>query len=134
MMEIPSTKLIFSHSVSIEPRGKGRPRFSRNGHTYTDEKTRSYENDLSRLISLAYKKEPTQRPLEVNAMFAMVRPKSSKRPFPTVSPDLDNLAKSLLDAMNGIVFCDDKQVVIMNIAKIYDDESYIDIEVSEWLS
>ena len=29
--------------VEGEPRGKGRPRFMRNGHTYTDSKTKAYE-------------------------------------------------------------------------------------------
>ena len=30
--------------VSGQPRGKGRPRFTRNGHTYTDAKTKEYDS------------------------------------------------------------------------------------------
>jgi len=33
--------------------------------------------------------------------------------------DIDNLAKALLDAINGIAFSDDSQVAIMNIQKKY---------------
>ena len=32
--------------VSGQPRGKGRPRFTRNGHTYTDAKTKEYEKRI----------------------------------------------------------------------------------------
>lgn len=33
-------------TVPGEPRGKGRPRFSKSGHTYTDSETRAYENKI----------------------------------------------------------------------------------------
>lgn len=39
-----------SFSVPGEPVGKGRPRFTRTGHTYTPGKTESYES----LVRLAY--------------------------------------------------------------------------------
>ena len=39
--------------------------------------------------------------------------------YKTTRPDLDNLAKSLLDAMNGVVFIDDAQVVYMSLTKKY---------------
>ena len=38
-----------------EIRGKGRPRFTRNGHAFTDEKTRNYENLVKLLAMQAMK-------------------------------------------------------------------------------
>jgi Holliday junction resolvase RusA-like endonuclease len=39
--------------------------------------------------------------------------------FPTSKPDLDNLAKIVLDALNGILWADDCQVVKLEITKEY---------------
>lgn len=40
--------------------------------------------------------------------------------LPMVKPDLDNVAKSILDALNGLAFMDDKQIVILHTTKRYD--------------
>ena len=37
----------------------------------------------------------------------------------TSRPDLDNLAKAVLDALNGIAFKDDSQISSMRLAKYY---------------
>ena len=36
--------------------------------------------------------------------------------------DVDNLAKFVLDSLNGILYVDDKQVVCLNVLKVYDTE------------
>lgn len=38
------------------------------------------------------------------------------------SPDVDNLCKSLLDALTGVLYADDKQVVSLTTSKKYGDE------------
>lgn len=68
---------------------------------------------------------PSQRPLTVSVMFYMRRPKShpkTKRTWPTARPDVDKLARAVLDAVTGIVFQDDSQVVSLHAFKLWDQE------------
>lgn len=68
-------------------------------------------------------------PLRVELLFILPRPRShftarghlSKRApvAPVGRPDLDNLAKSTLDALNGELWADDAQVVQLSLAKQY---------------
>jgi Holliday junction resolvase RusA-like endonuclease len=37
-----------------------------------------------------------------------------------IAPDIDNLAKFVLDALNGLVYSDDRQVVVLSIVKYRD--------------
>lgn len=41
--------------------------------------------------------------------------------LPTTKPDIDNLAKCVLDALNGIAYRDDNQVVRLESSKFYGD-------------
>ena len=45
--------------------------------------------------------------------------------------DLDNVYKSITDAMNGIVYLDDSQIVEAHIKKVYAEESGANIMVQE---
>jgi Holliday junction resolvase RusA-like endonuclease len=52
--------------------------------------------------SLAYKPDkPLDCPLTVYLHFWLPRPKKPKNKLPITRPDLDNLAKSVFDALNG---------------------------------
>ena len=51
--------------------------------------------------------------------FAMLKPKSAKREYPSVRPDLDKLSRAVLDALHGIVFKDDGQVIRLTAEKYY---------------
>ena len=125
------------------PVGKGRPRFSTiNGHAvaYTPEKTASFEN----LVRLAYKQAyPDKKPFDkgvqlsvtINAYFPIPKATSKKKAAlmkerqirPTTKPDLDNLAKSICDALNKVAFYDDSQVVVLKVRKFYDETPQTDI-------
>lgn len=50
---------------------------------------------------------------------------------PTVKPDCDNIAKNILDAMSGIVYPDDKQIVALLVQKKYAETSFVEIYVDE---
>jgi len=118
--------------VPGEPVGKGRPRFVRaTGRTYTPEKTERYEN----LVKLAFIKEypdvtPIDGPISVEmvANFSIPKSWSKKKQAlaiagalrPTKKPDTDNIAK-IKDALNGIAWIDDAQVVEESISKNYTD-------------
>lgn len=108
-------------------------------HVYTDDKTVKYEAQ----IRLAAMKEmagrpPTAQPVALLMTVRFAVPTTwSKRKIaaallghvrPCVKPDADNTLK-LTDALNGIVWLDDKQVVDARVRKIYAETPGLLIEV-----
>lgn len=63
--------------------------------------------------------KPTLNPVRVELVFYFTRPKSVKRDYPSVKPDIDKLCRTVLDAATGRLFKDDSQVVILNARKEY---------------
>jgi len=134
-------------TVEGEPKGKGRPRFRRTKNfvqTYTDAKTKSYEQQIKDAATRAMgESEPLETPLSVFLYVRFSVPKSyskqrtkdclSGKEKPTKKPDIDNIAKSHLDAMNGIVYKDDVQVIFISVKKIYSAITGVDILVREEL-
>ncbi len=124
------------------PRGKGRGRAvatPQGARVYTDAKTRSYEAQLRFAAQQAMRgRPPTTLPVRLTMSVFFAIPESwSKRKrvqalagtlWPMVKPDADNSLK-LTDALNGIVFVDDKQVVIATVFKAYADRPGLMIEV-----
>ena len=116
-----------------KPMGKERPRFARMGNfvkTYTPGKTKLRESEIQVLARQEMKgKEIFTGALEVSMNVGFPIPKSwSKKKTkeatdgilkPITKPDLDNIAKLVLDALNGIVYKDDSQVVELSISKFY---------------
>ena len=118
------TELFFPY----EPKSKGRPRFTRTGHTYTPQITRDYEKQIGDF----YKENTSDyydSPIKVSLVFYMPIPKStSKKKMElmksgairhTKKPDSDNLAKAVLDGINGVAFEDDKLITELRIKKRY---------------
>lgn len=70
-------------------------------------------------------------PLSVTATFMLPRPASipKKRVYPAVKPDLDKLARALMDALTGVVWRDDSRVVEMSIDKRYTDTPGVTVVV-----
>ena len=132
-------------SVIGDPRGKGRPRFARQGNfvkTYTDDKTASYEDQIRFYALKAMgSTEPIKRPVGVYIYIRVGCPKSypkkrveaclSGLERPTKKPDIDNIVKVFLDAMNKIVFDDDTQVVDVHVTKVYNAQAGVDVMVQE---
>ncbi len=130
-------------SLAGPARGKGRPRATvRNGHAavYTDDKTAKYESQLRYAAEQAMAgRPPTIQPvtLLMTVRFAIPVAWSRKKRTaallghvrPTVKPDADNTLK-LSDALNGICFVDDKQVVDARVCKVYADAPGLAIEIS----
>lgn len=120
------------------PIAKGRPRFW-NGRAVTPPRTRNYEIDLAWNAKIAMQGHaPIEGPLKVEVLAAFSVPISwtpAKRKDaliglirPTGKPDLDNVLK-ILDALNGIVWRDDAQIVTAAIMKRYSDRPRLRIEV-----
>lgn len=110
--------------------GKARPRFMRSGHTYTTESTRDAEKQIAACARSAGV-EPIQAPQPVSVLIEAFYPIPTSWPkakkadanagdlLPTVKPDIDNVAKLVLDALNGIAYEDDAQVVAIAATKAY---------------
>ncbi len=113
-------------------RGKARPRVTRAGITYTPKETVQYEN----LVKLCFREAQAEakvelfdRPVRAGLEVFYEIPKStskSKRAamlldklYPTKKPDTDNIAKIILDSLNGIAYKDDSQVVELTVNKFY---------------
>lgn len=127
------------------PRGKGtvRARMIR-GHvqTYTDERTRSYESQLRYAAQQVMGEAPPTAETVVVEITAGVTPPTtwSKRKIadalaglirPKTRPDCENYAKAC-DALNGIVWLDDKQIVEERVRKVYAPAPYLRVEVRLW--
>ena len=119
--------------VKGQPVGKGRPRFTKSGHTYTPQKTKDYEHKLAAAASDAMQNlglEPWSGKCKVGVLAQFEIPTSwpKKRREAAVRyevhpgrPDIDNLVKIALDAINGVVFEDDAQVYMVQAMKRYGD-------------
>lgn len=112
------------------PVGKGRPRFTRTGHPYTDSKTRDYEELARKLWKIrGLPKTSGAVAVEITARFPVQKSctkteraaKLSGKLRPQIKPDADNIAKIILDALNGLAFDDDKDVIYLRAAKEYTD-------------
>lgn len=132
-------------SIDEIPQGKGRPRFRRVGNfvsTYTDSKTRDYESKIAdRARNAMGETPPLLSPVSVSMYFRLPVPTSTPKKRvasllgglvrPTKKPDLDNLDKAVLDALNGIVYKDDSQVVTIHSKKVYSTHAGVDICIME---
>ena len=115
-------------SVSFEVwgkvRGKGRPRFARGGHAYTPKGTRDYERAIREAFENAPGRppEPFSGPIAVCIMTYRQLPKSAPKSVirePDMhKPDADNVAKIVLDALNGVAWLDDAQVTSLTVVKL----------------
>lgn len=103
--------------------GKCRPRFTKRGIAYKDTKDKAYE----KLVQIAYKNQcgnfsfkdkPVSVSLVIQRALPKSKPKAIDREHDTVKPDVDNCYKAVTDALNGIAYEDDKQIVECYVVKL----------------
>lgn len=127
-------------TIAGEPVAKGRPRFGK-GRTYTPQKTFDYEAHVRNAASITIgNNEPLEGAiaLHVRAFFSMPKSFSIKsREYaesgnirPTKRPDIDNVLKIIADALNGVAWRDDSQIVTAAVEKFYSDLPRV--EVTYW--
>lgn len=75
--------------------------------------------------------QPIEGAIEIKLNFFYLRPKSVKRPLPIVAPDLDKQIRSVLDALTGVAYLDDGQVVGIQATKRYGDRAGVSVEVTD---
>lgn len=144
-------------TVTGEPRGKGRPRFSSRGKyvvAYTDSETAAYENLVALSYAEAYPRaEPMEGPISVliEAYFPLKKSdywpvnkrhhgelrksgwdKIDGRVRPTGKPDADNVGKAALDGLNHAnAWRDDSQVVSLRVEKYYSAEPRLEVTLKD---
>lgn len=131
--------------VPGHPVGKGRARSARlpNGRTihYTPEKTRTWEGIARSLAMDAVNgRAPLDCPVRLSLIITHAVPDSwpnwkrelalAGRIEPTVKPDADNVEKAVKDALNGVAWKDDCQVVSGTKEKLYGEQPGVRILVS----
>ena len=119
---------------------QARPRVTHCG-TYDPPKCRAYKQKVALYAKTVMRgKKPLSGALNLDVVVYRSIPKSwtKKRRFaaaagdvdPTTKPDIDNLLKGLMDAMSGIVWNDDSQVVNVMAEKVYDTKPRAVVKVS----
>lgn len=128
----------------IEPVPKGRPRFTKFGKAYTPKKTHDYEKKIADYFRQNPNRFKFEKgiPIVVNLVFGMPIPQSAPKSRNaamleelikhTKKPDLDNLQKAVLDALNGIAWEDDSQIVRITAEKKYTDDPYVYLYMNEY--
>ena len=100
----------------------------------------AYKEAVQAALAEVYSGEPLEGPLRVQVLFLMRRPTAmvwKRKPMPRApfgrKPDMDNLLKSLLDAMNKRAFSDDSQVCEVVALKCYaagDEQPSVEVKIS----
>jgi len=122
-------------------------RTTRTGNKYLDPSVIKYRKAIRNMAILQMRKQKAERiegAVNMNIIYAFRRPKSlskkerneidgGKTVPKTTKPDIDNLTKAILDALNGIVWKDDAQVTQINIQKVWSAKDQIEIEIWEAL-
>lgn len=139
LLGVQKTELFFP----FEPVPKGRPRFRSTGkfiHSYTPPKTQQFEKELHEFYAencndfydgaikvylTFYMPIPTNTSKKKRVLMVSNTTKHIKR------PDGDNLAKAVLDSLNGIAYADDSQITILHIEKRYGEQVGIELKIIE---
>ncbi len=131
-MNKPISITVFGNAVP-----KGRPRVALRGKhpvVYTPTKTREWEQ-LIKLAAAGKVKKLITGPIDLYVAFFLPRPKTlpKKVVHHTKRPDLDNLVKAVMDALNGVVWRDDSQVVEKYACKyyVYEMRPHVTIDILE---
>ena len=127
-------------TIPGEPVAQGRPRVTRFG-TYDPEKSKDYKAFVKYCALEVKPAQPLEHPLavQVNAFFPVPKSKSKRwqtaallgEERPTKKPDADNIAKIVCDALNGIMWRDDSQIVSLVVHKWYALEPRVEVDIAD---
>ena len=138
---------MISFTIPGTPQGKARARTVKNKYTgktmsFTPDKSHNYEA-LIKMIAQKEIKELIDGPIKIKIVAAFGMPKSTSKKKeeemrngeirPTKKPDWDNIGKIVCDALNGIAYKDDSQIVNASVSKKYSDNPHVYVEISKCL-
>ena len=129
-------------TFDIEPTPQLRPRVSSRGgyvRVYDPPKVKNFKRILRSLAANQYARPPLigalsvsltfYRPVQKSISQSEIERRLSNRSKPVVKPDTDNYIKSTLDALNGVLWHDDSQIVKITAEKRYSDHPRITVSV-----
>ena len=115
-----------------------------NGHCVPQKRVRDYADKVKAAYLSAYPFNTlvwaNKEPLEVVVNIYMAVPQSASKKkrdhmivyeYPTKVPDVDNCAKSVLDACKGMIFGDDCQIVSLTTNKFWNEKDYVEVTIRE---
>lgn len=120
-----------------KPMGKQRPRVTRFG-TYTPPKTVKYEKLVKDTYNDKYSKlEPITCEIKasITAIFEVPKSYTKKQHIKLLNkpynhkPDCDNIAKIVLDSLNGLAYTDDALVTELNVKKLYGTQEKVIVQL-----
>ena len=132
--------------VPGKPQGKARARTyynpaSKKHVSHTPDNTVLYENLIADGF---YMERGTPVTLRIVARFLPPKSVSKKKKkqkqmlegeiLPLKKPDMDNIVKVVADALNGVAYHDDTQVILVSAKKAYSAMEGLDITVEEYSS
>jgi Holliday junction resolvase RusA-like endonuclease len=133
---------MIAFTIHGEATAKGRPKFSTRGgfaRAYTPKKTQDAEYNFQAQAVQYKPSSPLTGPLVLTLKFYRAKGiPSTKKGLesalrgdirPIKKPDIDNLSKLVMDAMNGIFWKDDAQVVEKHSYKHYSENPRIEVTV-----
>lgn len=133
-----------STTIEIEEKAipKGRPRFVRRGNfvqAYTPKKTHDYEKRIAQIYKerINEKYEGPIRILikvEIKPAKSLSKKKTQElieKQWHEQKPDVDNLAKAILDALNGIAYLDDSQIQELDVVKCWSFRDCITLQIEK---
>lgn len=132
----------YSFEIKEKAIGKQRPRYSSKTHRmYTPTKTSTFEEKVKWAFKSKYniETELSTKPFKAKiiAVFKPTKSLSQKKKEEllyseyTKKPDADNIAKIILDSLNGLAYKDDNQVAELLVLKQYGDLNRIIVELEE---
>ena len=136
--------MVYEFEIPSKIIGKGRPRLnSYTGRVYTPTRTKDYEELVEQYFLLKYPRYKTLEgriKMDIIANFEI--PKSTTKVAkaqmldniisPTKKPDIDNIVKIILDAMNNVAFKDDTQITKISVEKKYSEVEKIFVKIEEY--
>lgn len=124
-------------TIPGEPCAKQRPRTTKQGHTYTPQKTVNYETLVKQLYIMQNQRQQLEGEIKLMVKAYFRIPKSKLKAFqkqkirPTTKPDWDNVGKIISDALNGLAYRDDSQIVSATVEKWYSLEPRVEVILME---
>ena len=123
------------NSISLivpgQPKSKPRPRVTRRG-TYIPRCAKDYEEYVKWLFIQKYPKfQPLTGAVKLVITAYFKKPKKNKDVYPIKKPDIDNIQKIIMDALNKIAYKDDKQIVEVATKKMFADDPKVEIVIAE---
>ena len=133
----------FKFTVLGAAKAKQSVKFTKTGMRYTPKDVVTYANWVRNSFIMAYPEHKADvlngyyLDVEIKAFFRVPESFSKKKKEqalngylrPDKKPDWDNISKNICDALNGIVYADDKAIVDGEVHKLYAEVDYVNVVI-----